>query len=101
MKDIKMNTLTVGTLVSLPCEIKEGAIANEKFVKCDLGDLTIEGAIPNDFTDVYEKRVIAVVYELLMHNMLRLYFNGDIFQPGNPVTISKKILEEKGKIIDS
>lgn len=94
------NALNVGTLVSLPCEIMDGAISNEKFVKCDLGDFILEGAIPNDFTDINEKRVIAVVYEL-MQNMLTLYFNGDIFQPGNPVTISRKIIEEKGKIVDS
>ena len=92
--------LNVGTLLSIPCEIREGAVPNERFVRCDLGESVIEGAVPQGFTDLIDKSVIAVVYEILQ-NMISIYFNGDIFRPGNPVAISRKVVEEKCKIVDS
>ncbi len=101
MKSSKsMNPYKVGTLLSIPCEIMQGAVSNEKFVKCDLGNnIVIEGAIPEGFTDVVNNRVIAVVYEFVQ-NMYRLYFNGDIFSPGNPVNVSKDIVDEKCEVVD-
>lgn len=95
-----VNGYDVGTLLSVPCEITPGAVLNEKFVRCDLGNnIVLEGAIPVDFTDLDKNRVIAVVYEFAQ-NMYKLYFNGDIFRPGNPVNVSKDVVENKCEVVD-
>ena len=89
-----MADLDVGALLAIPCEIMNGAVPDERFIRCMLGTINIEGAIPKEFTDEINKKVIAVVYEKLSDNFWRIFFNGDIFQPGNPITLSNELIEK-------
>jgi hypothetical protein len=93
------SSLDVGTILSIPCEVKDGAIPNEKFIRCEIGNITIEGAIPNDFTDIAKQSVIAVIYEVLANDLLSIYFNGDIFEPGNPITLPKSVVEKSTSVL--
>ena len=90
MKDSKMmkQSLDIGTVLSIPCSIYDGANSNEKFIECkiklDNEKFTIEGAISNEYTDKEKGRVIAVLMDKISHYAFIL-FTGELFNQSNPV----------------
>jgi hypothetical protein len=80
----------VGTLLSIPCNLYDGAVTTENFMDCEVKNenpFNIKGAVSSDYAKKDEGRVVAVVTGESKKDFVYVYFSGEIFSPGNPVKL--------------
>jgi hypothetical protein len=99
-KEGKLN-LTEGTVIWLPCEIKQGMFPNERYITVKFGQregegITITGFIPSEDVEEHREKVRAVIARLL-DNSVALLFRGEIFPTTNPVTVPTKWVKEEAQ----
>lgn len=100
----KQSTLSAGTVVWIPCELKSGIFPTEHHVKIEVpvGDLgAILGFIPKEDVrpdaNPEHGRVRSVVLRPI-NGKVELVFRGEILSTSNPVTVPREWLESVGKI---
>ncbi len=90
MSKTKKKKISVGSLLSIPCNVKDGPISTESIIKCEVNvsnPFFIDGIIAKDFTDKKNGKVVAVVSDISTKNHITVLFNGEISNPGNPVDL--------------
>ncbi len=93
----------IGTLLSIPCNINDGALRSEKVIQCEVASgKMIKGIVPTHFTiskngDQTKGRVVAVVAERTKDSV-SLLFSGEILTPGNPVKIPFDWIQAHSKV---
>ena len=96
-----MKDFNIGTLLSIPCDVYEGPMSSERIILCNIDStprVTIKGIVPADLTK--EHRVFAAVSGI-SKDFVSLLFNGEMFQPKNPVKVPLSWLKEYAQIENS
>jgi hypothetical protein len=88
----------VGTILSLPCHVNQGPLPNERVIECQIRpDINIEGIVPPELTKD-DNRVLAAVFEAAVGEHIKIFFNGEIFKPGNPVKVPLDWIRKYAKV---
>lgn len=95
------NKLAIGTVLSIPCDVRKGALATERVIQCKIESphksIEIEGIVSPELT-LQGKRVVAVISDKPKNGFITLMFSGEIYSPGNPVKVPIEWLQSNMKI---
>ena len=86
-----------GTIIWVPCQIKQGMFPTERYILVNVGEITVSGFIPSEVVEEKDDKVRAVIARV-QGNSAALLFRGEIFPATNPVIVPRKWLDEKAKV---
>ncbi len=89
--------LKEGTIIWVPCEIKQGMFPTERYILVNIDESTVSGFIPREDVKEKEDKVRAVIARV-QGDTAALLFRGEIFPATNPVIVTRKWLAEKAKV---